>query len=65
MQNLIRRFRADESGAEMIEWAVVTIVLLVATVPVLILLKSTIIATIREILEAMQEDPEDTFVPTP
>ena len=63
MRQLILRFRADESGAEMVEWAVVTIVLLVATVPWLLKLRDGIIDVTRDILHNMQEDPKDEFVP--
>jgi len=65
MRQLILRFRADDSGAEMVEWAVVTIVLLVATVPVLILLRDKITEAVHDVLNNLQEDPKDEFVPIP
>jgi len=60
-----RRFWRDESGAEMVEWAVVTVVLLVATTPVLLLLRDTIIEATKSVLLNLQEDPKDEFVPVP
>lgn len=63
MPDIIRRFVGDESGAEMVEWAVVTIVLLVATVPVLIQLKDSLLELFQTIFTVLQEDPNDQWVP--
>ncbi|MCB0215475.1 MAG: hypothetical protein H6648_04870 [Caldilineae bacterium] len=63
MPDIIRRFAGDESGAEMVEWAVVTIVLLVATVPVLIQLKDSLLELFQTIFTVLQEDPDDQWVP--
>lgn len=65
MNQTVQRFWQDDSGAEMVEWAVVTVVLLVATVPVLLQLRDLIIATTREVLERMQEDPKDEWATVP
>lgn len=65
MTKSIQRFWQDEGGAEMVEWAVVTVVLLVATTPVLLLLRDTIIETTRDVLMRLQEDPKDEWAPVP
>lgn len=65
MNQTVHRFWNDENGAEMVEWAVVTIILLVATVPVLIELRDLIIETTRDVLTRMQEDPKDEWAPVP
>lgn len=49
----------------MVEWAIVTVVLLVATTPVLLLLRDQIIEATRGILMNLQEDPKDEWAPVP
>jgi Flp pilus assembly pilin Flp len=63
MDSLIKRFWEDESGPELVEWAVVTIVLLVATVPVLLLLRTAIYDALQSMFKYLEEDPTDTFTP--
>jgi len=65
MNEIIRRFIDDEQGAEMLEWAVVTVILLIATVGILVALRDTIIDVIKSILGQVQEDPTDAWQPTP
>lgn len=65
MNQTVHRFWNDENGAEMVEWAVVTVILLVATVPVLIQLRGLIIEVTRDVLTRMQEDPKDEWAPVP
>ncbi|HQZ70671.1 MAG: Flp family type IVb pilin [Anaerolineae bacterium] len=65
MTKSIQRFWQDENGAEMVEWAIVTVVLLVATTPVLLLLRDQIIEATRGILMNLQEDPKDEWAPVP
>jgi len=57
----LKRFWHDESGAEMLEWAVVTIILLSFTAVALIALKSELIDLYRSIFDKLQEDPPDEF----
>jgi len=45
----LRRFLRDEAGPELVEWAVVTIILLLATIPILI----TISDELKRIFEGM------------
>lgn len=63
MRDKIQRFWEDESGPEMVEWAVVTIILLVATMPVIMLLRDTLIETFKAIFLFLEEDSPDTWVP--
>ncbi len=65
MLKSVDRFWRDQNGAEMVEWAVVTVVLLVATTPVLLLLRDTIIEVTRSVLLNLQEDPKDEWAPVP
>jgi Flp pilus assembly pilin Flp len=60
---MIQRFWEDESGPEMVEWAVVTIILLVATMPVIMMLRDTLIETFKSIFLFLEEDSPDTWVP--
>jgi len=56
MQEL-RSFWQDEAGSELVEWAVVTIVLLVATVAVLRLVGAEIARVYNDILTELQGLP--------
>lgn len=57
----INRFWKDDRGAEMIEWAVVTIILLAATVGVLIALRDLLNDVFKSIFARLQEDPDDAW----
>lgn len=57
----IKRFWEDERGAEMVEWAVVTIILLAATVGVLIALRDLLNDVFKSIFARLQEDPDDAW----
>jgi len=61
MKNVMRRFWQDELGAEMVEWAVVTLILLVSTVAVLIALRDKLIELYQTVFTAIQQDPPDTY----
>ena len=61
MNNLMRRFWQDELGAEMVEWAVVTLILLVSTVAVLIALRDKLIELYQTVFTAIQQDPPDSY----
>ena len=65
MNDIFRRFIDDERGAEMLEWAIVTVILLIATVGILVALRETIIDVVKSILGRVQEDPTDAWQPTP
>lgn len=57
----IRRFWGDERGAEMVEWALVTLILLIATSSVIIGLREMIVDALKSIFAALQEDPADAW----
>ena len=61
MNNLMRRFWQDELGAEMVEWALVTMILLVFTVGALIALRDKLIELYQTVFTAIQQDPPDTY----
>lgn len=50
MLNEFRRFVADDTGPELVEWAVVTVVLLAATFLILVEIKGALGARFLEIL---------------
>jgi Flp pilus assembly pilin Flp len=60
---MLRRFIVDEQGAEMVEWAVVTVVLLGFTTVALILIKDELIKVFEAAFAALQKDPPDTYMP--
>jgi len=60
---VIERFWRDESGPEMVEWAVVTVVLLTFTAGAIIALQAETVEFFKRIFEALQEEPPDSFVP--
>jgi len=53
----LRRFFEDESGPELVEWAVVTIILLVATVPVLMAITDELKRIFEGILTQLERIP--------
>ncbi|HIC92813.1 MAG TPA: hypothetical protein EYP09_00985 [Anaerolineae bacterium] len=53
-----QRFLRDESGPELVEWAVVTIILLLATVPVLIAIGDELKRIFTNVLNQLQRIPE-------
>jgi Flp pilus assembly pilin Flp len=60
----IGTFWRDERGAEMVEWAVVTIVLLGFTVVAIIAVKGEVIGLYQMAFRAIQEDPPDSYEDT-
>lgn len=60
MQTLTRFWR-DESGPELVEWAVVTAVLLGATAAVVIALRDEVLAAFTQIFDALEDPPPDSF----
>jgi Flp pilus assembly pilin Flp len=52
-----RSFWQDEAGAEMVEWAVVTVVLLAATAVVLVQIGDALKAAFQTILNELQLPP--------
>jgi len=58
---MLKRFWQDDNGAEMVEWAVVTVVLLSFTTVALILLKDELISLFQQVFAAIQADPPDTY----
>lgn len=61
MKDNLRRFRDDERGAEMVEWAVVTIILLVATVPVVLALTGEVLDMFSNTFKAIEKPPPDQY----
>ena len=61
MMNLIQRFWEDESGPEMVEWAVVTVILLGSTALVIIALRNTLIDMFLAAFERLEEVPPEDF----
>jgi Flp pilus assembly pilin Flp len=53
-----RDFLEDESGAEFVEWAVVTLILLAVTVPVLIAIGDELARIFNDILGQLERIPE-------
>jgi len=53
----LQRFLRDEAGPELVEWAVVTIILLAATVPVLLAIRSELVRIFNSILTQLQGIP--------
>jgi len=61
MKPVFRSFWSDEDGAEMVEWAVVTIVLLVATVPALLALSGELTDMFSNVFKAIEKPPPDQY----
>lgn len=62
MRTALRRFWSDTSGAEMIEWTLVTIVLLSTTMFIIILLQDEIMKFYESIFGALEKAPPDSFI---
>lgn len=62
MRGLLQRFWSDTDGAEMIEWALVTIVLLSTTMFIIILLQDEIMKFYETIFGALEKAPPDSFI---
>lgn len=61
MRQLLARFWGDELGAEMVEWAVVTIVLLGFTAFIIIMIQDELKRLLEQVFEALQRDPPDQY----
>ena len=59
--NLMTRFWRDETGPELVEWAVVTAVLPTATVVFIIALRDEVLAVMSDIFDALEDPPPDSF----
>jgi Flp pilus assembly pilin Flp len=59
--NTVRKFWHDDRGPETVEWAVVTLVLLVATVIGLIAMRDTLIDIFRQAFDKLEEPPPSQF----
>ena len=59
---MLREFWQDESGPEMVEWAVVTLILLVATVATMAALRNDLLLFFDSIFDAMEEPPPDSYI---
>lgn len=61
LNEAMHRFWADERGAETVEWAVVTAVLLVATGMAVILVKDEVLEIFRIAFGSMEPPPPTTY----
>jgi Flp pilus assembly pilin Flp len=61
MYAIARRFWDDEGGAEMVEWAVVTIVLLVASVPAILALQGELLEMFANVFAAIEKPPPSQY----
>ncbi len=59
--SILKRFWIDDCGAEMVEWAVVTIVLLGMTIVAIIRIKDELLAMYVDAFDAIQKDPPDNY----
>ena len=59
----LKRFIQDESGPELIEWAVVTIILLLATIVILGAIRTALADIYNKILDYLQSDTLTTEEP--
>jgi Flp pilus assembly pilin Flp len=57
----LQRFWGDERGAETVEWAAVTAILLMATVPFILLLQSELLEMFRQAFLAVQKPPTSDY----
>ena len=57
----LREFWLDETGPEMVEWAVVTVILLAATVLGVIAIRDTLIDMFRATFNKLEEAPPSSF----
>ena len=62
MGTILQRFWRDESGPEMVEWAVVTVILLASTTVVMILLRDRLIELFLSIFEALSEPADPNWI---
>lgn len=62
MNGLLRRLWRDERGAELVEWAVVTAVLLTATAMIIINLKDEILGFFADLFNTLQDPPPSDFL---
>ncbi|MFN8422799.1 MAG: hypothetical protein U0470_05160 [Anaerolineae bacterium] len=62
MRGLLQRFWSDKDGAEMVEWALVTIVLLSTTMFIIILMQDEIMKFYETIFGALEKAPPDSFI---
>lgn len=61
MLETTRRFFHDDGGAELVEWAVVTIILLVATVPALLALQGELLDMFTNVFKVLEAPPPDQY----
>ncbi len=59
---MLKRFWNDESGPELVEWAVVTLVLLVATVLVMVSLRNEVLVFLQSIFTVLEAEPPDSYI---
>ena len=57
MKTTLTRFWRDETGPELVEWAVVTAVLLTATVAIVIALRDEVVESLAHIFDAPGGSP--------
>ena len=57
----LTRFWRDETGPELVEWAVVTAVLVTATAATIIALRESVMDALMSIFDALEDPPPDNF----
>lgn len=62
MRTTMQRFWRDTDGAEMIEWALVTIVLVSLTVGIILAIQDEVMKFYERIFGAMEKPPPDSFI---
>lgn len=61
LADTLSRFWRDERGAEMVEWAVVTLVLLFFTTVAILALRGELVKLYQAVFAAIQKDPPDSY----
>lgn len=62
LRTKLQGFWRDTDGAEMLEWAVVTAVLLIVTIPVILAIQDEVMLFYERIFGAMEKPPPDSFI---
>lgn len=52
----LARFVHDDAGPELVEWAVITVIILVATLAVLVVLRGAVTDTLANLFQALADD---------
>jgi Flp pilus assembly pilin Flp len=61
LADTVSRFWRDERGAEMVGWAMVTLVLLFFTTVAILALRGELVKLYQAVFAAIQKDPPDSY----